>query len=258
MALKKHSPYQGPQRRLYLGLALCCFLLLLLLLDSTWLAQSFDHSQWMANAITIAYFLWLYRRGSRRIKSTMRYAVVISTGGEVFLSLVLGMYEYRLENVPIYVPLGHAILYATVWYLTHDPWVVRKQAILMPVLLCFTLAYTLLLLFNENDTYGAICTVLLLVLLWLNPRSRRFFLIMFLAVAYLEQLGTFLGCWYWQPTLLDQPGWISSSNPPSGISLAYFVLDMLCLGAYLLRHPKTSRRWRKAGSRDPKCGYSGK
>lgn len=248
MVSKKHSPFQGPQRRLYLGLAMCCLLLLILILDSAWLAQSFDYGQWLANGFTIAYFIWLYRRGNQRIKSTMKYAVVISAAGEVFLSLVLGMYAYRLENVPIYVPLGHAILYATVWYMTHDPWVIKQQSIVMPVLLCFTLAYTLLLFFNENDTYGAICTLLLLILLGLSPRSRRFFLIMFLAVACLEQAGTYLECWYWQPTLLNQPRWISSSNPPSGISLAYFVLDALCLGAFLLCHPNTSKRWRKVES----------
>lgn len=181
----------------------------------------------------------------------MKYAVVIATAGEVFLCLVLGMYEYRLENVPIYVPLGHAILYTTVWYLSHDPWVVKHQNFLMPGMLGFALSYTYLLLIIDNDTYGAICTLLLLILLALNPRSRRFFLIMFMAVAYLEQFGTFFECWYWQPTLLNNPNWISSGNPPSGISLGYYILDILCLGVYLVRHRMTRRRWLNKSYKNP-------
>jgi len=222
-----------------------CLMLVVFFLDSTWLAIRFSYGQWIANVVTLLYFLWMYQNANKRIKQTMKYAVVIATVGEVFLCLVLGMYEYRLENVPIYVPLGHAILYTTVWYLTHDPWVIKQQTMLMRLMLGFIIIYTFALLILDNDTYGAICSLLLLILLALNPKSRRFFLIMFIAVAYLEQLGTYFECWYWQPTVLNNPNWISSGNPPSGISLGYYILDVLCLGVYLFRHRLLNKRWKK-------------
>lgn len=215
-------------------------------LDSTWLAERFAYGQWLANIFTLAYFIWLYRKANHRIKRTMPYAVVVAAIGEYILSIMMGMYEYRLGNVPIYVPLGHAILYTTVWYLTHDPWVVKKQKAIMSVLLGFALMYTALLWYFYDDVYGAICTMILLFLLAINPKSRRFFLIMFLAVAFLEQVGTFFECWYWHSTLLNKAGWISSGNPPSGISLGYFILDILCLGLYLLFNIKTGKRWLKS------------
>lgn len=226
-------------------------MLVVFILDSSWLAQRFAYGQWIANVVTLTYFIWMYQSANQRIKQTMKYAVVVGTAGEAFLCLGLGMYEYRLENIPVYIPLGHAILYTTVWYLAFNPWVVKHQSLLMPSMLAFTLLYTILLLLTDNDTYGAICTALLLLLLAINPNSRRFFLIMFLAVAYLEQLGTFFECWYWHPTLLNKPDLISSGNPPSGISLGYYILDFLCLGIYLIRHPQSSKRWRKFTPRTP-------
>lgn len=237
------SIFDGLYRRLYLGLTMLVMMVLVFSLDSSWVASRFEYGQWLANLFTGVYFIWLYRNANNRIKRTMRYAVVIAAAGEIFLSIMLGMYEYRLGNVPIYVPLGHAILYTTVWYITHDPWVVKKQKSIMAILLGFTLAYTALLWYFDNDVYGAICTGILLFLLAINPKSRRFFLIMFLAVAFLEQVGTFFDCWHWHSTLLNKPGWISSGNPPSGISLGYFILDILCLGVYLLFNLKTSKRW---------------
>src|SRR5436190_22933731 len=36
--------------------------------------------------------------------------VAIATAGELFLSLVWGLYSYRLGNVPLFVPPGHALM----------------------------------------------------------------------------------------------------------------------------------------------------
>ena len=33
--------------------------------------------------------------------------IAIATAGELFLSLVWGLYTYRLENVPMFVPPGN-------------------------------------------------------------------------------------------------------------------------------------------------------
>src|SRR5258708_30866816 len=37
--------------------------------------------------------------------------LVIATAGEVFLSLVWGLYQYRLDNIPFFVPPGHVLLF---------------------------------------------------------------------------------------------------------------------------------------------------
>jgi hypothetical protein len=37
--------------------------------------------------------------------------LLIATAGEVVLSLVWGLYDYRLGNLPLFVPPGHVLLY---------------------------------------------------------------------------------------------------------------------------------------------------
>jgi hypothetical protein len=37
--------------------------------------------------------------------------LVIATAGELVLSLVWGLYDYRLGNLPLFVPPGHVLLY---------------------------------------------------------------------------------------------------------------------------------------------------
>ena len=50
----------------------------------------------------------------------MIYAVIIGFLGEHFFSRGLDMYTYRLENVPHYVPPGHALVYVAVLYFSKD------------------------------------------------------------------------------------------------------------------------------------------
>ena len=38
--------------------------------------------------------------------------VVLATLGELFLKDVWGLYDYRLGNLPLFIPPGHAIVYA--------------------------------------------------------------------------------------------------------------------------------------------------
>ena len=55
----------------------------------------------------------------------MIYAVILGFGGEYLFSRGLSMYAYRLENVPLYVPIGHAALYGRIFMFSKAA-VVRK------------------------------------------------------------------------------------------------------------------------------------
>ena len=71
-------------------------------------------------------FFLLYFKSKPRVKELMLYAVLIGIGGEYLFSRALDMYTYRLENVPLYVPIGHAALYARVFKFSSTP-IVRKH-----------------------------------------------------------------------------------------------------------------------------------
>jgi len=228
---------------IWLGVAL--LMVIICWIDGTYVAQRFAYGQWISNVIMIVSYVWMYRRAPRRLRALMKYGVVVAIIGEVFFSLVVGMYEYRLANVPIYVPPGHAILYGAVYYFVREPVVLTHRRLVNGIMMSIALAYVGYWLFAHHDVFGALCAVVFVALIVQHKESRTFFLTMFLFVAYLEQVGTYFQSWYWHPTLLGRIPWIPSGNPPSGISVFYFGFDAACLLAYLIRRKSLRERYRR-------------
>ena len=56
----------------------------------------------------VAGLLWWRERAWR---SRLVACLLIATAGELVLSLVWGLYDYRLGNLPLFVPPGHVLLY---------------------------------------------------------------------------------------------------------------------------------------------------
>ena len=65
---------------------------------------------------------------------------------------------------------------------------------------------------------------------------------MYIIVALLEIGGTAFGAWKWPSIAFDTFSFLPSNNPPSGISLFYFLLDVSCLFVYILFHQKIWKR----------------
>lgn len=232
-------------RRTFTWTSVLLLILLVCFFDSRHFATYFDHGQWIANVLMVAYFVWMYRTAPPRLQSLMKYGVFIATAGEVLFSLVLGMYEYRLENVPLYVPPGHSIMYGAVYYFVREPFVLRHRRAFVVLMTAVSVGYSAYWFGAHNDVYGALCTILFLALIIRDEHSRLFFLTMFLFVGYLEQVGTRFDCWYWWETAFDRFAWLPSGNPPAGISVFYFAFDVLCLMAYLRRRPELKARYKR-------------
>ena len=96
-----------------------------LYLDSAVLAEKFEYNQLVINIVMLIGFYYLYKRSVKRTRELMIYAVIIGFLGEYLFSVYLGMYTYRLENVPLYVPFGHAAVYARVFVFAKAP-IVRQ------------------------------------------------------------------------------------------------------------------------------------
>ena len=117
----------GMHRRTLTWTAILALIALVCGLDSRQLAAHFAYGQWVSNALMALAFVVVYRRAAPRLRSLMKYGVFIGAAGEGLFSLVFGMYEYRLENVPLYVPPGHSLMYAAVYYFVREPLVVKHQ-----------------------------------------------------------------------------------------------------------------------------------
>ena len=211
-----------------------------LYLDSTLVSQ-----QWITNILVFVTFLWIYTQVSKQIKQLMLYGLIVALGGELLFSLVFGMYTYRLENLPIYVPFGHAIIYACVYYFAKEPIILRHQKIIIKFLYIAIILYSTAWLIFANDIFGFLC---LLVILWIfkrRPKTKLFFLFMFFAIVYLELIGTYYECWYWPNIWFDKVSFVPSSNPPSAISVFYFGFDAGCLWFYKKFNPKKWQRFKR-------------
>jgi hypothetical protein len=164
-----------------------------------------------------------------REQQVMLYTcVAYATLGECFLSLVWGLYDYRLGNIPAFVPPGHALLLVLGLIITaRTPdwvtWVVPGVALPCVALLAWI----------GVDTFGVLLFSLIALCMVFN-RSRKLYAVMFVLSLTMEIYGTWIGNWAWR---VDVP-WIglTTTNPPFAAGAFYCMLDWLVM--------TTLRTWR--------------
>jgi hypothetical protein len=164
--------------------------------------------------------------------------VVIATLGEIIGSLVWGLYGYRLENLPSFVPPGHGLVYLA--GLSLAALLARHATALLLVagLVAAIWGVAGVTVLPASDVSGTIgCAFLIGVLVWAR---RPVYAGVFMVVVGLELYGTALGTWTWQPTV---PGLgLSQGNPPSGVALT--LIARLSIAAAALQ----SRRGRRSAA----------
>jgi hypothetical protein len=212
------------------------YIFLGLFVDSIYVAKNYHDLQWLANVIMVTVFLITLFNVTSRIREQLLYAFIIGFVGEYLFSLGMGMYTYRLENIPHYIPMGHALVYAGVLYFTKTVFSKNNIEILEKTFTVFIFLYAVLFLIFKNDVFGFVLTIATLLILRKKKRERLFYLTMYLSVAFLEIVGTSFECWWWPTTAWDVIPFLPSHNPPSGISFFYFLLDVGCLYLYKKRH----------------------
>lgn len=207
-----------------------------LFLDSKYMVPIYKDTQHLATIVMLIGFFIVFYRATARIRKLMFYAVIIGFAGEHLFSIALNMYTYRLGNVPLYVPPGHAIVYVAAIYFCKEAYVKKYRKEIEKGFSILILGYSTLFLIFANDIFGFVMSLLVLFLLRNKPRERLFFLSMYIVVAFLEIVGTHYQCWAWPTTAYGVIPFLKSANPPSGISLFYFLLDLGCLWFYKQRH----------------------
>ena len=217
----------------------------ILFFDGTYFTEHYVNSQTPINILALLSFFWMYKRATPRVRKLMIYAVFIGLAGEYFFSVYLGMYTYRLENVPWYVPLGHAALYGRVFIFSKDSLARKYHKEIENFFTLIIIAFALTYLFFFNDVFGLVMTISVFVILYFRPKDRLYFYTMYIIVALLEIGGTAFGCWKWPPIAFNIFELLPSNNPPSGISLFYFLLDVSCFLVYITFNTKTWKRYKR-------------
>ncbi len=175
-------------------------------------------------AVVWGLLLWLIAplpAGERRMYLA---CVAIATAGELFLSLGWGLYTYRLGNVPMFVPPGHALMLMLGLSLARRMPEVAARAVLGGAGI-----YTLLASVTGLDTLAVPLYLMLAVSVLSLPARARLFASSFLLTLTLELYGTTLGNWAWD----REVPWVGlvTTNPPAIAGAFYCTLHALVIAA---------------------------
>lgn len=189
----------------------------------------------MATAVVLAVLLALQ---SKTVRLQTIAVVGIATLGEVVGSLIWGLYQYRLGNLPSFVPPGHGLVYLGGLSLA-ALLAGRSRALLVAAGSAATIwgiaGVTVLPAPDASGTLGCAFLVGVLVL-----TRRPVYAGVFMVVMALELYGTALGTWTWESTV---PGLgLSQGNPPSGVASGYVVFDVLALTVVAWLGARQSRK----------------
>jgi hypothetical protein len=200
----------------------------------TWVAlgAGIDHDAGLTRQRLIGVATWallvaLLAGESRTVRVQVVLVILAATCVEYSASVGLGLYSYRLGNVPSFVPPGHGLIYLCAIAMGRSHAFARARRWLIPATLTVAGAWAIGgLLSSRHDVLGAVL-FLFLVRFCLVGRAPLVYCGAFLITSYLEIVGTNLGCWTWAHH--DPTGLIPMGNPPSVISGGYCFLDLFGL-----------------------------
>ena len=186
--------------------------------------------QTVLSAVFWVFLFYLLKRVATPERHTLLACLVIATAGELFLSLVWGLYTYRLENVPMFVPPGHVLLLMLGILLAQ-----RLKDRAADVVLACAAAYALAAAAAGIDTFALPLIAAIGVIALAMPQHRPLYASTFVLALVLELYGTWLGNWAWAlevPVLA-----LVTTNPPGIASAFYAVLDALvaCTAFFVAR-----------------------
>ena len=155
--------------------------------------------------------------------------VLVATCAEVLGSIVLGVYTYRLENLPAFVPPGHGLVYLAGLRISQSTLVRENRQVFLRVVIGLVAAWGVAGLFflERLDVLGALAGALLIFVLLRGNLNAPIYAGVFLIVGFLEVYGTSVGAWSWAASV---PGTeMPAGNPPSGIAGIYILFDVAAI-----------------------------
>jgi hypothetical protein len=165
--------------------------------------------------------------GERRsVRIQVGAVIVAATMLEYSASPLLGLYTYRLHNVPSFVPPGHGLVYLAALTAAGAMQGNRIGVWFPRVVLAAAAGWALwgVTLSSRLDTGGALLFLFLAGFI-LRGRAPLVYAAAFVVTGYLEIIGTNVGNWAWAGQ--DFVGVTTLGNPPSGIAGGYCFLDMV-------------------------------
>lgn len=177
--------------------------------------------QAVTSVVVWAVFLHCLSRAEPEEQFALTACVVYATLGEIFLALVWGLYDYRLGNIPLFVPPGHALLFVLGRELARQ--LSPRMVAIVPIAAA---PFVLWLAASGADTLGVPLFAIFVACLIFGS-AKRFYAAMFVLALALELCGTRIGNWTWNAHV----PWLglTAINPPIAAGAFYCVLDLLVM-----------------------------
>lgn len=210
----------------FFALYFAIFTPLFLALDSTYFAQHYFDARLLVNIIIIGCFFKLLTAADSRLRKLMLIMVPLGLFGEIIFSLVLGLYEYRLNRIPLYVPFGHAAIYACGYLLKASAWAKTNDAKMKKIFFIFFASLFLIAGLFFNDIFSLIFGFLFFYRGLRRKGWNTLYYYVAIYVLIVEFSGTYFGVWQWQNLAL---GFIPTANPPVGAVFFYIGADSVLL-----------------------------
>jgi hypothetical protein len=184
------------------------------------------------SAATWVVLAWIVSRSTPASRRELAVCVVLATLGELFLKDVWGLYTYRLGNLPLFIPPGHAIVYAA------SVRVSRSMPRWLPAIVATGFGgYVGYAALRGFDTFGLLWFAAFLAYVIFSA-NRRLCAMLFVFALAIEVYGTRLGGWRYFTT---EPWFgLTTTNPPLWVGAIYCTLETLvrCATVVLWVRPK--------------------
>ncbi|WP_396155795.1 hypothetical protein [Flavobacterium sp.] len=199
------------------------FTVVALWVDSVNFSNIYFDGRNLTNILAVVYFYLFFRSSQSYLRKLMVVMVFLSYIGELIFCKLLGMYAYRTQDIPLYVPFGHAIVYASGYVFAETSFCIKNDFFLKKFfLVSFILLFLGVGLFL-NDVFSLIFGTLFFVLMKRKKWQNVYYFIA-LCVIFIELVGTYFKCWTWVPKTF---GLISATNPPMGAVFFYAGGDVI-------------------------------
>jgi hypothetical protein len=179
---------------------------------AAWAQPVVSAASWAALVTVAALVDWAERRA-------LAACVVLATLGELFLKDVWGLYEYRLGNLPLFIPAGHALVYAAASRLSRvaPAWLPRAVVVAFAAIVGYGA-------WHGYDTFGLVWFAAFVGYAGLSANPRLCATLFLFAFA-IEAYGTSLGGWRYYTV---EPWFgLTTTNPPVWIGAIYCTLETL-------------------------------
>ncbi|PXY41708.1 hypothetical protein DMB65_07115 [Flavobacterium cheongpyeongense] len=211
------------KKQLFFAACFPFFTIFALGIDSvSFTAHYFDGRQ-ITNILAILYFSFFFWFSGSYLRKLMFVMVFLSYIGELIFCTLLGMYHYRTTVIPLYVPFGHAIVYASGYVYAYTQWAVKNDHSLKKY---FAIGFLILFLsvgITLKDIFSLIFGIFFFLLLKRKKWQNLYYFIA-ICVIFIELVGTYFQCWKWIPKTF---GLIPAANPPMGAVFFYAGGDVL-------------------------------